>query len=343
MFFPTKKTYIIAEVGANHNGDINIAKKMIDEAKNCGADAVKFQSWDTKLFSKSVYKKNFFLDDDYRSRKDYDLKNIVKKFSLSKKQLFLLKNYCSKKKIQFCTTPFSVEQVKDLEDFKVPFIKIASMDINNPRILKEAALTNLDIILSTGFSSIAEISRAMEYIKKLGNNKVTLLHCIGLYPPPKDTIINLNNIKMLKTAFNVPVGFSDHTLGIEISLASIALGANILEKHFTLDKKMFGWDHHMSCTPQELKMICKGRDRIFNALGSYERIVGNLESKKKKEYRRSIIVISSLKKGTVLTDKHIDFRRPGTGIEPFEWEKVKGRVLNKDLEEEHVLHYKDLT
>jgi len=342
MFSKRNKTYIIAEIGANHNGDIKLAKKLIVEAKNSGADAVKFQSWDAKIFSKHVYDQNFFLNDDYRNRKDYTLKQIVNKFSLNKKQLFELKLYCDKIKIQFCTTPFSQQQVKDIEEFNIPFIKIASMDINNPLILKKAAKSGLNIILSTGFSTTTEISNAVDYLKFYGNKKICLLHCIGLYPPPRDNLVNLNNMKMLEETFGHPVGFSDHTLGTEISIAAISLGAKVLEKHFTLDKGMFGWDHHISATPEELAVICKARDRISLALGSKVRTVGMLENDRRTSYRRSIILRKKLKKGHKIKKNDIDFQRPGTGINPFEYDKIIGRILNKDLDKEHILSYKDL-
>ena len=147
---------------------------------------------------------------------------------------------------------------------------------------------------------------------------------------------------MLKKTFGFPVGFSDHTMGVELSIAAISLGASVLEKHFTLDKNLFGWDHHMSATPDELKIICKARDRIKVALGSYSRSLSKLELSRAKEYRRTIIIIKDLKKGQVLKTEHIDFRRPGTGIDPFEWEKIKGRKINKNLNSSHILSFKDL-
>ena len=165
----------------------------------------------------------------------------------------------------------------------------------------------------------------------------------GMLPDTlKKSDINLNNIKMLETAFGFPVGYSDHTTGTEISIAAISLGAKVIEKHFTLDKKMFGWDHHMSITPKELKDICHARDRISDALGSIKRTLSKQELSRRKEYRRSIIIKKDLKKGTVLKDKDVDFRRPGTGIEPFDWGQIKGRKINKDIYEEHILTYKDL-
>ena len=269
-FVSGQRTYVIAEIGANHNGDMDLARNMIDKAKACGADAVKFQSWDTTIFSEAVYEKNRFLDDDYRNRTDYTLKEIVDKFALGSDDLAELCGFCAKVGIDFACTPFTVDQLRCLVELGVPFIKIASMDITNPRLLKAAGRTDRPILLSTGFATLEEIDRAVGIIEAQGNRNIVLLHCVSLYPP-EDHEVNLNNMDMLCAAFGYPVGFSDHTLGTEVSLAAIARGAVVLEKHFTLDKSMFGWDHHMSADPEELAVICRGAERIHAALGSSRR------------------------------------------------------------------------
>ncbi len=243
--------YIIAEIGANHNGDIELAKKLIDKAVECGADAVKFQSWTpTSLICKEEYDKNQVYNDSPKKHFG-SLKAMVEKYYLREEQHFELKEYCDKIGVDFCSTPFSKEEVDLLMKLNVPFIKVASMDINNLELLRYMAKQNKPIILSTGMSTLGEIEKAVEVIEEEGNNQIILLHCISIYPPAYEDI-NLNNILMLEKAFNYPVGFSDHTIGTSIPLAAVALGSCIIEKHFTLDKDMPGWDHEISADPEEL-------------------------------------------------------------------------------------------
>lgn len=322
-FDPNGPTYVIAEIGANHNGDLDLARQHVDAAKAAGCDAVKFQSWDTTLFSKEVYEKNFFLGDDYRDRKDFTLKEIMAKFALSKSALSELNQYCKSKGIAFSSTPFSVEQLHELVEFDPPYIKIASMDLNNPRLLKAAGETKRTIVLSTGFGTLAEIDRALGWIEATGNSQIVLLHCVSLYPPA-DNEVNLDNMDMLRTTFGYPVGFSDHTLGAEIAIASIAKRAVVLEKHFTLDKSMFGWDHHMSADPTEMQVIMRGRDRIHAALGTMRRRPPVRELERRAEYRRSIVSVRDIPEGKVISADDLDLRRPGTGIDPSLIELVIG-------------------
>lgn len=275
------KPYIIAEIGANHNGDIELAKKLIAEAKKCGADAVKFQSWTpSSLICKEEYNNNQVYTDSPKKHFG-SLKEMVEKYYLREEQHFELKKYCDNLKIDFCSTPFSKEEVDLLMKLDVPFIKVASMDINNLELLKYMAKQQKPIILSTGMSTLSEIEKAIEIIENEGNNQIILLHCISIYPPKYEDI-NLNNILMLEKTFGYPVGFSDHTIGTSIPLASVALGSCIIEKHFTLDKNMPGWDHEISADPQELEIICKESKNITGALGTYKRIVSKDEQEKLK-------------------------------------------------------------
>lgn len=323
-------TYVIAEIGANHNGDLALARKLIDVAKDCGADAVKFQSWDATIFSKAVYEKNHFLGDDYRNRSDYSLKEIVDEFAVSAAEMRELRDYCREVGIDFASTPFSESQMAELIALDPPFIKLASMDLTNPRMLEAAGRSGRTVILSTGFGTLEEIDRAVRLIESTGNRDIVVLHCVALYPP-EDTEVNLNNMDMLKTTFGYPVGFSDHTLGTEISLAAIAKGAAILEKHFTMDKTMFGWDHHMSVDPVELLAICRGRDRIHAALGNTRRVVGERELARRDEYRRSIVAARNIKSGQRITEDAIDFRRPGTGLAPDMARLIVGMMAVRDI------------
>ena len=340
-FAPGQKTYVIAEIGANHNGDMALARKMIDVAKECGADAAKFQSWDTTIFSRTVYEKNYFLGDDYRDRSDYTLKQIVEEFALGFEQMRELRRYCAEVGIDFATTPFNVPQLEQLVSLDPPFIKIASMDLTNPRLLKAAGRARLPVLLSTGFGTLEEIDRAVRLIEGEGNRDIVLLHCIALYPPADDEV-NLDNMDMLRAAFGYPVGFSDHTTGTEISLAAIAKRAVVLEKHFTLDKTMFGWDHHMSADPDELRAICQARDRIHAALGAARRTVGPRELARRDEYRRSIVAARSIRAGETVTEDAIDFRRPGTGLDPFMVDRIVGMVALRDIAEDTLISLDDL-
>jgi len=340
-FAAGRPTYVIAEIGANHNGDMALARKMIEVAKDCGADAVKFQSWDTAIFSKVVYDKNYFLGDDYRGRDDYTLKEIVEEFAVGPEELHGLRDHCCKVGIDFASTPFSLRQLDELVALAPPFVKVASMDLTNLRFLAAAGRTGLPILLSTGFATLDEIDRAVRTVEAAGGRDIVVLHCVALYPP-EDREVNLNNMDMLRIAFGHPVGFSDHTLGTEISLAAIAKGAVVLEKHFTLDKEMFGWDHHMSADPVELAAICRARDRIHAALGAARRTVGARELARRDEYRRSIVAARDIKAGEVIAEDALDFRRPGTGIAPEAADSVIGMVAVCNIPADALLSFADL-
>lgn len=341
MFPHGRKPYIIAEIGANHNGDMGLARQLIDAAKAAGADAVKFQSWDTTIFSRQVYEQNYFLGDDYRSRTDYTLKQIVEAFAVDKAQLTELRDYCRHVGVDFSSTPFNTEQLDALVELGAPYIKIASMDLNNPRLLSAAAASGLPVVLSTGFGSLEEIDFAVRHLENSAAKEIALLHCISLYPPHDDEI-NLANIGMLRECFGYSTGFSDHSIGTEVPLAAMALGSTIIEKHFTLDKTMFGWDHKVSADPQELTAICRGRDRIHTALGSPRRIVGPRELARRDEYRRSIVSACRIAAGTVITDEMLDFRRPGTGLSPRQCDLIVGRRAAIDLPEDTIIRLEDL-
>ena len=336
-----QQCYVIAEIGANHNGDIKLAKKMINAAKSSNADSVKFQSWDTSLFAEEVYEKNFFLGDDYRERNDFTLKEIVSEYSLDVTQLSELREYCRQVGIDFATTPFSPEQIEEAASLDPAFIKIASMDLNNDEMLEKAGRTNLPLVLSTGFGTMAEIDHAVRTIESTGNTDLVILHCVSLYPP-QDHEVNLNNLEMLRLAFGYPVGFSDHTLGTDISLASIAKGAVVLEKHFTLDKEMLGWDHHMSATPEELNVITRSAASIHAALGATRRVVSERELERRDEYRRSIVTAEPIAQGETITTAKLTLKRPGTGFEPNMSRLVVGMKAARDLPANVVLSFEDL-
>ena len=333
--------YIIAEIGANHNGDMNLAKKMIDSAIKCGCDAVKFQSWSNKsLVSNTGYKENTVFTD---SKKKHfgSLKEMIDKYYLRKEQHFELKNYCTSKEVDFCSTPFSLEEIDLLNELNVEFFKVASMDINNYSLIKYLAQFNKPILLSTGMASLGEIEKAVRTIEKEGNFKIVILHCVAIYPP-ENKDLNLNNITMLQNTFGYPVGFSDHSLGFAAPLASVALGACVIEKHFTTDKDLPGWDHEISANPDEMKNIVDGSRTICESLGNFQRIISKAEEEKKKVFRRSVISNKDLKSGDIIGEEDISFKRPGTGITIDELNIVLGRRLKKNIDKDELIKIEDL-
>jgi sialic acid synthase SpsE len=337
------KPYIIAEIGSNHNGDMELAKKLIIEAKKAGADCVKFQSWskDT-IFSRKKYEDNYFVADDYRDRTDYTLEEIVEAYSISEDELFEMKKFADEIGIDFTSTPFSKKEADFLvEKLEVPFIKVASMDLNNYPFLEYLAKKNKPMVISTGLSELYEIDKAVKTIENAGNNQIVILHCVSTYPPV-DSDVNLNNIKSLMAIYpEYPIGFSDHTLGTAIPLASVALGACLIEKHFTLDKNMEGWDHKVSATKDELKEIVENAARISEALGSF-RITSTESDEKKREFRRSIVLTRAMKQGELIKEEDIDYKRPGGGFDPEMTSFIVGRTVNKDLKFDHILTKKDI-
>lgn len=338
-----KTPYIIAELGANHNGDMELAKRLIIEAKNAGAHCVKFQSW-TKdsVFARKKYEDNFFLADDYRDRTDFNLESIVDAYSISESELLDMKKFCQEVGIDCTSTPFSKAEADFLVDaLETPFIKVASMDLNNFPFLEYLAKKGKPMVISTGFSELHDIDRAVKVIEGTGNFDICILHCVSNYPP-KDEEVNLNNIKTLMQCYpNYPIGFSDHTLGTEIPLASVALGVCLIEKHFTLDKKMEGWDHKVSATSDELKHLVISSERIVKAMGSY-RISAPESDEKKAEFRRSIVLTVEVKKGHKFTMADFDFKRPGVGLKPEAIGFLVGRTANKDLKFDHILTLEDI-
>lgn len=336
------KPYIIAEIGANHNGDMELAKKMIDSAVECGANAVKFQSWTNKsLIAQTEYDNNQKYDDSPKKHFG-SLREMVDKYYLREEQHYLLKEYCDLKKIDFCSTPFSEEEVDLLSKIGVPFFKIASMDINNLRLLRYIAQKGKPVILSTGMSTISEIELAVRTIEDTGNTEIVILHCISIYPPDaKD--IHLNNITLLQKLFpNYPIGFSDHTIGVSVPIAAVALGSAVIEKHFTTDKELPGWDHEVSADPSEMSFIVEQSMIVNEALGSFERIVSVAEQSKKSKFRRSIVLTRDIKAGEVITERDITFKRPGTHIRPDEENYVIGRKVNRDMYEDDLIDWADI-
>lgn len=337
---PGEPPYIIAEIGANHNGDMKLAKQLIDIAKSCGADAVKFQSWSkSSHISRAEYARNTRYAD---TKKHFGtLEEMVERYQLTSEQHREVVAYCDEKGIAFLSSCFSYEAVDLLESLNVAAFKIASMDINHLLLLKYVASKKRPVILSTGMATLGEIERALDVLRHGGAGPVALLHCISIYPPNYE-IINLRNIATLQRAFDVPVGFSDHTLGTAIPLAAIARGACIIEKHFTLDKDMDGWDHAISADPAEMETIVREGRNVFVALGSATRTVSEAEMEKRRAFRRCLVVKRAMRKGDKLRLEDIDFKRPGSGIHPDEFSYVVGRSLARDVAPDTELKWSDL-
>jgi sialic acid synthase SpsE len=341
--FNYSEPYIIAEIGSNHNGDMELAKKLIDSARDCGVDAVKFQSWTPEsLVSKGEYERNQSYNDGDGGKKHFgSLKQMIEKYYLREDQHYELKAYCEKIGIDFCSSPFSKSEVDLLHNLNVPFFKVASMDINNYQLLKHVAKYRKPILLSTGMASISEIGQAIKTIENEGNKRIVILHCVSIYPPKYEDI-HLNNIVMLQKTFNYPVGFSDHTIGTSIPLAAVALGSCLIEKHFTLDKDMPGWDHAISANPQELKEIVLESKNICKSLGSFKRIVSEAEEAKKQIFRRSIVALRNIPENDVIQETDIGYKRPGSGISPNETKYVLRRVVKKALQKDDLISWDDL-
>lgn len=336
-----RSSYIIAEIGANHNGNMDLAFQLIDEAVKCGADCVKFQSWNkSSVFSRKTYDDNYFLADDYRNRTDYTLEEIVEEYSIDFKQHYLLKEHCEKMGIEFNSTPFSCAEVDLLVDeLDVPFIKIASMDLNNLPFLKYVAGKKRPVVLSTGLGTLADVDDAVSCLEKNGCNEIVLLHCIAIYPP-KDEQVNLNNIDMLRDTFGYPVGYSDHTLGTIAPIMSIAKGACIIEKHFTLDKNMIGWDHKVSADSSDLKTIVEAAVRGNKMLGNRRESV--VESQERRDaFQRSIVAARDIPKDKVIEIEDIDYKRPGIGIPPKYSEFIVGKKAQRNISYDEIIKMED--
>lgn len=337
---PDQPPYIIAEVGSNHNGDMDLCRRLIDAAAEAGANAVKFQSWsDKSLIAEEEYTRNT----EYSDKKKHfgSLREMVTAYQLTADQHREASAHCRRRGIAFCSTPFSIEEANLLEELEVPFFKIASMDIVHLSLLKFVARKQLPVVISTGMATLAEIERAVATVRAEGNDQVVLLHCVSIYPPDFDTI-HLRNMAMMQDTFDVTVGFSDHTLGTAIPLAAIALGASVIEKHFTLDQEMAGWDHAISANPEQLRTIVVEGRNIFTSLGERKRIVSPAEIEKRKKFRRSLVATRKLDRGHVLTEADLDAKRPGTGIAPDEITYVLGRRLSSDVAADQVLQWEHL-
>ena len=326
------RPYIIAEVNSSHNGSIEVAKKMIDAAVEAGCDCVKFQSWSAgSLYSKSYYIANPIA------------KRFVDKFSMSPEELKEMADYCQMNHIDFSSTPYSKEEVDFLvEVCNIPFIKISSMEVNNPEYLEYIAKKKIPIIISTGMADMTEIEQAVSILENAGNNNIVLLHCVSVYPTPIESI-NVNNIIGLREKFaGYPIGFSDHTLGDTSAVVATALGAAVIEKHITLDADKIGMDNQMAMEPEDLKIFVRKCHEANEALGTKNRVLLEEEIKQRDNMRRSVVTTRDLKRGHILTREDMDVKRPGTGIPPQKINQLVGKKLNKDIDSDMLIMASDI-
>lgn len=324
--------YFIAELNTSHFGDIDKAKKMIDLVKVCGGDCVKFQSWSEH----TLYSDEYYIQNPIAKR-------FVKKFSLAEKQLRELSLYSRSIGIDFASTPYSNEEADFLiKECQVPFIKVASMDINNYPFLRHLANLNSAIILSTGMADIDEIVKAVDVLESAGAKNICILHCVSIYPVSSE-YVNLNNIKSLQQVFKrQPIGYSDHTLGIDVGIASVALGACIIEKHFTLDKSVIGMDNQMAIEHDELNKMILGSKNVYISLGNTNREVSIEELIQRKKMRRSLIAVIDLNPGDILSEENLGAKRPGTGISVSEWDSYIGKEVNKKIRKDSLISLSDI-
>jgi N-acetylneuraminate synthase len=341
MLGKIRKTLIIAEAGVNHNGSLELAFKLCEEAKRAGADVVKFQTWITeKIMTKEAKQATYQLENSGKSESQFDM---VKRLELSFADFVKLKEFCEGIDIEFMSTPDEEDSLDFLMKIGMKRIKIGSGEVNNLPFLKRVAQFGKETILSTGMSSMEEVRIALNCLVSngLSLNQITILHCNTQYPtPPED--VNLRAMLTIKEELAVRVGFSDHTLGIEMPIAATALGAEIIEKHFTLDKNMQGPDHKASLSPEELTHMVKAIRNIELALGDGAKKVTTSEVENKAVVRKSVHIKNPIKSGHSLALEDLIMKRPGDGISSYEIPQLVGKKTMLDLEEDHKLLWSDL-
>ncbi|MCR2039898.1 N-acetylneuraminate synthase [Campylobacter helveticus] len=330
-----KKVLIIAEAGVNHNGDLNLAKKLIEQAAKAGADIVKFQTFKAEdCVSIKAKKAKYQLEN---TAKDESQLEMIKKLELSREAHFELMKHCKKHNIAFLSTPFDLESVEFLRGLDLPYFKIPSGEITNFPYLKAVARCKKKVLLSTGMANLAEIEAALEILRKNGTRDITLLHCTTEYPAPFEEV-NLNAIKTLKEAFKLKVGYSDHTKGIVAALGAVALGAVVIEKHFTLDKTMEGPDHKASLEPSELKELCEGIRTLEKALGNGIKKASKSEAKNIIIARKSLVAKCEIKKGDKFSEQNLTTKRPGSGISAMRYEEYLGKRALKTYKKDELIN-----
>ena len=330
------KVFIIAEAGVNHNGSMKLAKKLIDVAVESGADAVKFQTFKAEnLVSKNTEKAEYQKKTTTASESQFDM---IKKLELDIETHKELITYCLEKEIMFLSTPFDHDSINLLGDLGLEIFKIPSGEITNLPYLRHIGSLKKQVILSTGMSTLQEVEDALNILISTGTLRadITVLHANTMYPTPMDDV-NLNAMLTIQKEFDVAYGYSDHTLGIEVDIAAVAMGATVIEKHFTLDKAMDGPDHKASLEPKELKSMVSAIRNIEKAVGSFEKKPSPSETVNIDIVRKSIVANQKINKGDILTDKNITIKRPGKGISPMQWDEIIGTIAVKNYKLDNLI------
>lgn len=323
--------YIIAEAGVNHNGSLDTAKRMIEEAKKAGADCIKFQTFKTEsLVTRKAGKAGYQIKQTGNSESQYEM---LKKLELSEDSFYHLKRMCDEMSIDFLSTAFDVESIQFLKKLKMGHWKVPSGEITNLPYMEEIAAAGGEVILSTGMATMDEIAEAIQVLK---NNKIHLLHCTTEYPAEFSSV-NLSAMITMKQYFGLPVGYSDHTAGIEVAIAAAALGAEIIEKHFTLDQTMDGPDHKASLEPKRLREMITSIRNIEEAVGNGVKRPTEVELKNRLAARKSIVAKKKIHKGEILTSDNMTVKRPGSGISPMRWYELLGKEVSRDFDEDELI------
>lgn len=319
--------YIIAEAGVNHNGSFELACKLVDAAKEAGVDCIKFQTFKSaNLVSHTAPKADY----QKKTTGDSSQQDMLKKLELSYDEFLRLKDYCDSKEICFLSTPFDFDSIDFLNTIDMPFWKVPSGEVTNLPYLLAIAKTGKPVVMSTGMCEMDEIRAAVDVLEQNGTPEVTLLHCNTEYPTPFEDV-NLRAMLTMKEAFGLKVGYSDHTKGIEVPVAAAALGAEVIEKHFTLDRTMEGPDHKASLEPDELTAMVSSIRHIEKALGSGEKTPSPSETKNRPVARKSIVARTEIKAGETFTEENITVKRPGSGISPMKWFEILGTKAVRDF------------
>ena len=328
--------FIIAEAGVNHNGSIDLAKKLIDVASSSGADAVKFQTFKAEnLVSKNAQKAEYQKKTTDNKESQFDM---IKKLELDNKTHKTLISYCQSKNIMFLSSPFDIDSIMLLNNLSLEIFKIPSGEITNLPYLRQIGRLNKKVILSTGMSDINEIRNALNILIEAGTKKdnITILHANTMYPTPMEDV-NLRAMRAIGETFNMAYGYSDHTLGIEVDIAAVAMGASFIEKHFTLDKNMSGPDHKASLEPDELKAMVKAIRNIEQALGSAIKKPSKSELQNIKIARKSIVAKKDIKQGEIFSENNLAIKRPANGISPLRWDEIIGTIATSDYNENDLI------
>lgn len=326
--------YIIGEAGVNHNGSLELAKKMIEVAKAAGVDAIKFQTFQAEKLVTALSKKA-----EYQEKATGNAESqleMLKKLELTQNEFIEVKRHCKTVGIEFLSTPFDLESIDFLYRMGISQWKIPSGEITNLPYLIKIARTRLPAILSTGMSTFKEVAKAVDVLKEHGSSEIVLLHCTTEYPTPYEEV-NLNAMLTMKNALNLPVGYSDHTMGIEIPVAAVAMGATIIEKHFTLDRNTEGPDHKASLEPDELEAMVKAIRHVERAMGNGIKKPAQTEKKNINIARKSIVASKKIEKDELFTEENLTAKRPGDGISPMKWFEVLGTRAKRDFEEDELI------